>query len=416
MKKQSVLPRKRMIVTAVALAVLLIFSVSITAYAMNSRTVLIIDDGEQITVTTTRSHYDDILRSRDIILDIDDFVDLSSFSEDSDGVIRIHRAKRVTLVEDGVAKMLVGAGSVQRLLDQNGIELGERDKVSYHPRDLLADGMEIVISRAFDIMVKDFGTDYSLTLTEGVVAQALELAGLTLEGEDFVEPAADEALEPGLTIHVKRVEYRERSRNSSIDFEVESRRSDRMDLGMSRVEQRGEKGEKRVVYSDRYINGERVDSIVLEEEILREPVKEIRIVGTRVQRLTPGLTPISTLTPPAGLEIVDGRPVHYREAVVGTAKAYHMGTHTASGVRVQPGYIAVDPRQFPYGTQLWVVSNDGRYIYGYAIAADTGAFVERQTCTIDLYMPNLDMCWAWGHRGVTIYVLDLPRIDMRTLR
>lgn len=39
-----------------------------------------------------------------------------------------------------------------------------------------------------------------------------------------------------------------------------------------------------------------------------------------------------------------------------------------------PGHIAVNPKQFPYGTELYIVSLDGKFVYGYCMAADTGGF------------------------------------------
>jgi len=125
-----------------------------------------------------------------------------------------------------------------------------------------------------------------------------------------------------------------------------------------------------------------------------------------------GAKPISKLTPPASVQFdSNGLPTNYKNVVVGVASAYWTGTHTASGFRVGPGYIAVNPKQFPYGTQLFIVSNDGKYIYGYCIAADTGGFVKWQNGpTVDLYMPSAAMGTAWGRRGVTIFVLDEPRV------
>ena len=70
-----------------------------------------------------------------------------------------------------------------------------------------------------------------------------------------------------------------------------------------------------------------------------------------------------------------------------------------------PGHIAVDPKQFPYGTEMWIVSTDGKYVYGYAIAADTGGFVQQKTFTVDLYMHSYEEACRWGARQVRIYVL-----------
>jgi len=412
MKKQSILPRRRIMVTAFALAALLAFSASVTAYAMNSRTVLISDDDVEINVNTTKSDWNDILRSRDITLDNDDYLDLSSFSPEGDCVIRIYRAKRLWLIDENGPRQLVSAGWVGRLLEEQGITLGERDKLSHDPGDRLVNGMEVVVSRAFDVELRDYGKDYSLTLTEGTVAHAMELCGLTLQGEDYVEPPLTRELTPGMTIYVSRVEWKERRASLAIDFEKEVRKSASMDLGTEKVEQQGEKGEKETVFKDKYVNGTRVDSVILQESILKLPVKEIKTVGTRVAKLAAGAKPISRLTLPAGVTIVDGRPTQYKKAVTGIAKAYHGDANTATGLRPMPGHIAVNPNQFPYGTQLWIVSNDGKYVYGYAIAADTGGFVKTNGCMVDLYMPSNEMCYQWGARGVTVYVLDLPRLKI----
>jgi 3D (Asp-Asp-Asp) domain-containing protein len=88
------------------------------------------------------------------------------------------------------------------------------------------------------------------------------------------------------------------------------------------------------------------------------------------------------------------------------ATAYTGDPATASGRKPMPGHIAVDPKEYPYGTELYVVSADGSYVYGYCIAADTGGFVKMGNTDIDLYMDNEDMCNDWGNRGVKIYVLN----------
>ena len=90
---------------------------------------------------------------------------------------------------------------------------------------------------------------------------------------------------------------------------------------------------------------------------------------------------------------------------ISRTKAYYGDKGTASGRKPMPGHIAVDPKQFPYGTELYIVSLDGKYIYGYCIAADTGGFVKTNGCTVDLFMNTIEECYSWGHRGVRIYVL-----------
>jgi len=403
--------RKRILVAAAALAAALVFSVSITAYAISARTVLIRDDGEEISFTTIRSDAHDILRVKSITLGETDYLDLSEFYENGDCVIRIYRAKSVWIDDDGARTRVECAGWVGRLLEETGIALAERDEINFALHELLDDGMEIKIKRAFDVEVKDYGQDHTITLTEGTVAQAIELAGLTLEGEDFAAPGLDIPLLPGMTIHISRVSYRERTAVAPLAFGTVEKRDVELYYGTTVIEQTGEKGEVKTTYNDRYINGERVESIVLHEEVLKEPVAQIKIIGARPAKLQAGLKPISNLKPPSSLKIADGRPKKYKYAVQGLAKAYSGGKGTASGLKPPvPGYVAVNPKQFPYGTKLWIISNDGKYIYGYAIAADTGGFVKTNGCMVDLYMPTTAMARQWGARDVTVYVLDEPRM------
>ncbi|NLP49092.1 MAG: hypothetical protein GX345_09195, partial [Clostridiales bacterium] len=79
----------------------------------------------------------------------------------------------------------------------------------------------------------------------------------------------------------------------------------------------------------------------------------------------------------------------------------------ASGRPAMQGHVAVNPKQFPYGTRLYIVSHDGKYLYGYCIAADTGGFVKwANGPTVDLFFNTNEACRQFGVRNVRIYVLD----------
>ncbi len=78
------------------------------------------------------------------------------------------------------------------------------------------------------------------------------------------------------------------------------------------------------------------------------------------------------------------------------AVAYHLPGHTASGLPVGVGVIAVDPGVIPLGTRVYVPG------YGPAVAADTGTAIKG--AIIDLWMPSTAAARAWGRRTVTITV------------
>ncbi|MBR3766976.1 MAG: 3D domain-containing protein [Clostridia bacterium] len=116
---------------------------------------------------------------------------------------------------------------------------------------------------------------------------------------------------------------------------------------------------------------------------------------------------ISQLQPPPSLTFDEnGVPENYLYYIDGKATAYYDGNKTSTGSATRPGVVAVDPREIPYGTEMWIVSLDGKYVYGFARAEDTGGFIYwKNGATVDLFMNTYSDCYTWGFRGVRIYIL-----------
>jgi 3D (Asp-Asp-Asp) domain-containing protein len=77
-----------------------------------------------------------------------------------------------------------------------------------------------------------------------------------------------------------------------------------------------------------------------------------------------------------------------------SATAYDLPGHTATGLPVGWGIVAVDPSVIPLGTHMMIPG------YGEAVAADTGGAVVGDT--IDIWFPTAAQADAWGRRTVTI--------------
>ena len=103
----------------------------------------------------------------------------------------------------------------------------------------------------------------------------------------------------------------------------------------------------------------------------------------------------------------NGRPLNYVTTHTGKACAYtaNPGALMSTGNTVFQGYVAVDPRIIPYGSELYIVADDGD-VYGYAIAGDTGYSVRAGDIIVDLFMNEYSDCIQWGNKHVTIYVLN----------
>ena len=103
----------------------------------------------------------------------------------------------------------------------------------------------------------------------------------------------------------------------------------------------------------------------------------------------------------------NGVPLNYKYTIVGIATAYSSDPITSTGTKPMQGTVAVDPREIPYGTRMYITSADGKYVYGYAVAEDTGGFIYYpHGATVDLFMYSESDCDQWGWRMAKIYVLD----------
>ena len=385
-----------------------------TAFAAApSSYVVDIYDGSEITrVETSKNDAYEIVEQAEIILSDKDKLSLEAFIPGEDSEITIYRAASVTFVDlNGVSTSIVLAGTVSDLLQELTVTVEEGQLVSVPTDTVLYDGLVVKLTNAYHVTVTADGVTTALLIGEGTVADALQQANVSLGENDEVQPVVSEALFDNLEITVYRVTYAQRTVNEKIAFVKKTVKSSSMYEGQSEITQAGQNGEKTVTYRDKIVDGVYASSEVLSETVLTESVPQITTVGTKqkavaVASLRNGGTPISELTQPAFLKIENGAPTEYKQIITGKAAAYTAapGSKTASGRTVKPGYIAVNPKQIPYGSELWIVSTDG-IVYGYAIAADTGGFVKKGKFTVDLFMNTESECRQWGSRDVVIYVL-----------
>ena len=116
------------------------------------------------------------------------------------------------------------------------------------------------------------------------------------------------------------------------------------------------------------------------------------------------------LSAPSCPEIVDGKPC---EGIAATYTAQRSTGYSASptakgssGRRLTYGTVAVNPNVIPYGSLMYITSADGRFVYGYAYAADTGTAMMTGSAFIDLYYETYSESVDNAVIAVNVYVLD----------
>jgi 3D (Asp-Asp-Asp) domain-containing protein len=122
---------------------------------------------------------------------------------------------------------------------------------------------------------------------------------------------------------------------------------------------------------------------------------EIQAAAATTTALTDPPVPTSPATPsPTTPSPATPSPASGGRTLTVSSTGYSLPGHTATGIPVGWGVIAVDPSVIPLGTRLSVPG------YGEGVAADTGSAV--RGADIDLWFPTLAQARAWGRRTVTI--------------
>lgn len=417
--KGQVRATRRIVVRVIAIILALAILCAGTAFAATSETPYIVDiyEGSQVTrIETTETVAEKVVAQAGIQLSENDKLILDDFNPGKDSRIEIYRAGQVTFVHaDGTVINTVFAGTVAELIKSQGVTLSDTLFSSVNVNAVVTNNLRVEIISAYDIIINVDGEEKTVSTTVKTVGDLLEEQGITLDEDDEVLPTADTVLSNDLVVDVLRVEYVTRATEEKIPHTTEKVNSSALNKGTQKVSQKGVDGIKTITYEDKVVNGIVESSELVSEEITKEPVKEIIKVGTLVKETSTKLgnnkiekngKPISELPLPSQYSIGENNvPTEFKYTIKGRGAAYCIpGGITSTGKPVMPGYIAVNPEQIPYGTEMWIVSDDG-VVYGYAIAADTGGFVKNGYFTCDLYMNSTEQCYQWGDRAVTIYVL-----------
>lgn len=346
-----------------------------------------------------------IVNSVGVTLDDDDQISVTSINGGENSNVVVYKSGKAALDVDGEERMVDTGRTVADTIADSGVTLAHGDVVNVDLASLAYDGMEISIDRAYDVYVCDGDKTYTYRTTGCKAGEAVYELGLTLDEEDELDVAPETELSEGDTVEILRCSYSERVALEDIDYDTRYVDDDSLFEGQKRVVSGGVKGIQEVVYREKYLGTKCVQSEPIRKTVIVEPTEAVEAVGTRVFSVA-GKTPISNLPLPEGFSLDEnGVPTSYSTYFDGVATAYYGGGLTASGVPAAVGYVAVDPKVIPYGTPLWVVSLDGQYVYGYAIAADTGGFVKGGWADMDLYMNTESECWDFGIRDVRIYIL-----------
>ena len=223
---------------------------------------------------------------------------------------------RLTYVTDSHGArqvVLTSESDPARVMSLSGIEAEEGDEVYYTA--FAGSLASLNIERAFSVTIEADGQEYPVKMVVGTVADALERAGITLEGDDYTEPALSAMVTAGSKIEVHRVEYQDKVETQAVPYDTEYVYTSLYFRNTNRATtlQHGSEGQQTVTTRERWVDGELENSVVTDVTTTVEPTDHV------VKTYGAG-APVSPLTGPDG---TTNAPASYRKVLTGKATGYH---------------------------------------------------------------------------------------------
>lgn len=344
--------RNKQTVVSLLSIVLFVSVIGFVLYEGTKKSVELHVDGNITQFTTHANTVSEALAEQGIEVSEHDYVNPSLDTTIVVGtVIGWEQAREVFISVDGLkSSVWTTENLVKDILAQAQIEVTEHDVVSHRLEAELDEDGQIDIQKAFQVTLVDGTTSIQVWSTSTTVANFLKQQGVQLGELDRVESKLEETIIPGQEIAVVRVEKVTDVVEDSIDFAVETKNDDTLLKGKEKIVQEGSKGTVARTYEVVLENGKEVSRTLRTEKIVEAPKTEVVAVGTKVVLASVSRSETSEASG-------EGREFYVSAtAYTASCNGCSGTTATGIDLKANPHLkvIAVDPSVIPLGSKVWV--------------------------------------------------------------
>ncbi|MDR7302648.1 ubiquitin-like domain-containing protein [Haloactinomyces albus] len=273
--------KRRFLKGAVAAVVLTLTGAGSAAAAMD-KSVTVEVDGKEREIHTYESSVGEVLEDAGIEVDPHDALSPSPQSEIEHGeTITLDRGRLLTLTVDGEQREeWVRSVTVGQALRQLGVATDGAWVSANRTMPVPEQGMTLEVKTAKSITVVNGGAEpRELTTTAVTVDELLRQEGIKLGEQDSVTPGSGGQLSEGTTVRIERTGTSTVNVREPIEPPVEEIVDNSMLKGERKVEEPGEPGEKIVFYRVTTRNGEETGREKIDERVVREATPKVVRVG-----------------------------------------------------------------------------------------------------------------------------------------
>jgi uncharacterized protein YabE (DUF348 family) len=269
-----------------AIPVILVVCMLLLAAACGGEKQVTVADGLTQTPVTVKANANvqAILEAAGITLGEEDVVTPALNEKPNDGdTVTVDRLTEVKIVtDDGEKTVSIVGGTVADALKKAGVAPKADESLNVaEDTPLYALTGDIVVAKQITVSLTADGKTEEIKTTVMTVADFLAAQQVEYADTDRLTPAADETLADGAEIVLQRVEEKTETVKEEIPFETKQEYSSSLESGKTQTKQQGGNGEKEVTYKIVLVDGEEETREAVEENVLKEAVNAIVVVGTK---------------------------------------------------------------------------------------------------------------------------------------
>jgi resuscitation-promoting factor RpfB len=257
-------------------------------YANLNKDVTLSLDGQSTQMRTTADTVGALLESKGIEVNDHDVVAPGLDTEIEDGTrIAVKFGRQVTFTVDGAAQTIwTTATTVNDALKALSVDLSGAELSTSRSSAIGRQGLTIIIATEKTIIIVDAGNKRTITTTGQTLADALRVAKIKVDKDDKLSARPSTRLVDGSRFTYTRVDISSKTKKFNVDFSTVRKETSELNKGDTKIDTRGVDGIRAVTYRLVRHNGNIVKRVKIKSKLLREPVTEVILVGTKTTTTT----------------------------------------------------------------------------------------------------------------------------------
>lgn len=260
---------------------------AVTPMPKSGERLLVIHDGEsQQGILTRAATLREAFEEAHIPLDANDMVEpgLDETLVASSYDINLYRARPITIVDGSIRKKIMSAyRTPAQIVKHAGMELHDED-ITTTGLSAASEGTaaQLTITRATPFTLVLYGKKITAYTQAKTVGDMLKEKKITLGKDDTLSVADTTPLAANMTVELWRNGKQTLTEDKDIPFDTERVQDTDHEVGFREVKTTGVPGKRTVTYEVDMKNGVEVGRVEIQSVTIKEPVKQVEIIGTKM--------------------------------------------------------------------------------------------------------------------------------------